>query len=97
MTAIQGTPHIHIPMTQLADFCRCWKIAELVLFGSVLRDDFGHDSDIDVLVTFVDRKALVDRETLRGELEALFGRKVDLVYRRVIEHDENYLLRQDSA
>ena len=81
-------------MERIADFCRRWKIAELALFGSVLRDDFGPASDVDVLITFMDRKALVDREAMRRELEALFGRKVDLVYRRVIEHDENYLLRK---
>ena len=86
-------PRISIAMEQIADFCRRWKIAELALFGSVLRDDFGPDSDIDVLITFMDRRALVDREAMHRELEAMFGRKVDLVYRRVIERDENYLLR----
>jgi len=43
---------LEIPKEKLADFCRKWKIAELSLFGSVLRDDFRPGSDIDVLVTF---------------------------------------------
>jgi len=44
--------NIKIPKEEIADFCRKWKIAELSLFGSVLRDDFRPDSDIDLLVTF---------------------------------------------
>jgi predicted nucleotidyltransferase len=45
-------PHLSVPHQQLAEFCRRWKVTELSLFGSVLRDDFRPDSDIDVLVTF---------------------------------------------
>lgn len=41
------TPH------QLADFCQHWQIAELALFGSILRDDFTPSSDIDILVTYL--------------------------------------------
>ncbi len=47
-------PHIAIPRNKLTEFCRKWKIREFALFGSVLRDDFRPDSDIDVLVTFSD-------------------------------------------
>jgi predicted nucleotidyltransferase len=45
-------PRIVIPKERIADFCRRWKITELALFGSVLREDFRADSDVDVLVTF---------------------------------------------
>lgn len=45
-------PKIHMPLEQIEDFCRRWKIKEFSLFGSVLRADFRPDSDIDVLVTF---------------------------------------------
>ena len=41
-----------IPSDQLAEFCRRWKVAELALFGSALREDFRPDSDVDLLVTF---------------------------------------------
>jgi predicted nucleotidyltransferase len=41
--------NIEIPKTQIVDFCQPWKITEFALFGSVLRDDFRPDSDIDVL------------------------------------------------
>ncbi len=45
-------PHIDLPKTKIAEFCKKWKIREFSLFGSVLRKDFRPDSDIDVLVTF---------------------------------------------
>jgi predicted nucleotidyltransferase len=73
--------NIDIPRNEIEAFCRKWKIKELSLFGSVLRDDFRPDSDIDVLVSFEpdapwDLFHLVD---MRDELMALFGRDVDLV------------------
>jgi predicted nucleotidyltransferase len=46
--------YLDVPEQMIADFGRRWKITELALFGSVLRDDFRPDSDIDVLVTFAD-------------------------------------------
>lgn len=45
------TTQIPVPYDDIAAFCRKWKIKELALFGSVLRDDFRSDSDIDVLIT----------------------------------------------
>ena len=47
-------PRIDIDREKIAAFCEKWQITELALFGSVLRDDFGPDSDVDVLVTFTD-------------------------------------------
>jgi predicted nucleotidyltransferase len=82
-------------MNQIAAFCQRWHVTEFALFGSVLRDDFGPDSDIDVLVEFAsEADLLADREEMRDELQALFGRPVDVVYRWVIEHDMNYLIRK---
>ena len=43
-------PAIAIPADRIADFCRHWKLTEFSLFGSVLRDDFRPDSDVDVLI-----------------------------------------------
>jgi predicted nucleotidyltransferase len=74
-------PHVSIPRQQLADFCRRWKVTELSFFGSVMRDDFGPDSDVDVLVTF-DSDAgwsLLDLVTMQDELASMVGRKVDLL------------------
>ena len=73
------SPKITIDRQRLADFCRRHHVRRLALFGSVLRDDFGPDSDVDVLVEFeaghVPGFALVN---LEDELSALVGRKVDL-------------------
>jgi predicted nucleotidyltransferase len=72
--------HIDIPMAGVREFCGRWKIVELSLFGSVLRDDFRADSDIDVLVTFAPDEtwSLLDLIAMRDELSELFGRQVDL-------------------
>ena len=87
---------IRVPNEKLADFCRRWKIIELSLFGSVLREDFGPDSDIDVLVTFAPDAAwrFYDLIDMREELERIFGRSVDLVERRLVETSENYIRRK---
>lgn len=65
---------------QIAEFCRRWKIVEFALFGSVLREDFRPDSDIDVLVTFAPDSSwsLFDWVDMKDELEALLGRKADV-------------------
>lgn len=65
-------------------FCRKWKVSELSLFGSVLRDDFQPDSDVDVLVSFAADApwSLFDWVEMIDELRALFGRDVDLVSKR---------------
>ena len=71
-----------IPATsqQIAEFCDRWQITEFALFGSVLRDDFRPDSDIDVLVTFSSesRWSLFDWVDMKDELESLFQRQVDI-------------------
>ena len=75
-----GHAHIDIPKERIADFCRRNRIRRLALFGSVLRDDFGPDSDVDVLVEF-EPEARVGLLRLAGmeiELGELLGRKVDL-------------------
>jgi uncharacterized protein len=85
-----------LPEEVLSRFCQHWKIRELALFGSVLRDDFRPDSDIDVLVTF-DTDAdwsLLDHVRMQKDLEALLGREVDLVSRRGIERSANWIRRQ---
>ncbi len=75
------TVHISIDRQKIAEFCRRWKVIELALFGSVLRDDFRPDSDIDVLVTFLpdSRWGLFQLVEMQEELEQILGRKVDLV------------------
>ena len=71
-------------------------MTELALFGSVLRDDFGPESDIDVLVSFDARArhTLFDMVEMEEELKAILGREVDLVSRRGIERSSNHLRRE---
>jgi predicted nucleotidyltransferase len=71
---------ISISRDKIADFCRRHHIRKLALFGSVLRDDFRHDSDVDVLVEFEPGVAigLIRLAGLELELSEILGRKVDL-------------------
>jgi uncharacterized protein len=74
-----ATPRIAIPNDQLADFCRRHHIRKLSLFGSVLRDDFSPDSDIDVLVEFeTGHEPGFDFFTMQDHLSEMLGYKVDL-------------------
>ena len=90
------TTQIHFDREKVVDFCQRWKIMEFALFGSVLSDDFRSDSDVDVLVTFMPdtRYSLFDLVHMQDELEQVFGRKVDLVERKSVEHSENYIRRK---
>lgn len=89
-------PNIQIPREEIAAFCRKWKIEELSLFGSALREDFRPDSDVDVLVRFSPEAhwGLFDLMRMEEELKTIFGREVDLVDRTVVEHSRNYLRRK---
>ena len=72
-------PHIEIPKDRIAEFCRINHIRRLALFGSVLRDDFGPDSDVDVLVEFEPGARVGLRFFgMEIELSEILGRKVDL-------------------
>ena len=87
---------VAVSKDKVAEFCRRWKITEFALFGSVLRDDFRPDSDIDVLVSFAPEACwrFYDLVSMKEELEAMFGRPVDLVEKRLVEHSENYIRRK---
>ncbi len=70
-----------LPRKEIEEFCKRWSITEFSVFGSVLREDFSADSDIDVLVT-IDPKAqigLFELIDMKLELEKMFKRPVDLV------------------
>jgi uncharacterized protein len=92
----QTKVRITLPRKKLVEFCKRWKITELALFGSVLRNDFRPDSDIDLLVSFSPRAkiSLFDLVRMQNELKEIFGRDVDLVERRAIENSENYIRRK---
>ena|ERR1700760_3852285 len=82
---------------KLRDFCRRWNVTAFWLFGSVVRDDFGPESDVDVMVTFAPeaRRTLFDMVHMEDELVEIFGREVDLMTRRAVEGSLNPI-RRDS-
>ncbi len=88
--------HIPIDMQQIQDFCERWQVTSFELFGSVLREDFRPDSDIDVPVTFApdSRISLLDMAQMAIELDEMFGRHVDLVERGSIEDSYNPIRRK---
>jgi hypothetical protein len=88
--------NIKVSMEQIKEFCDRWQIAEFALFGSVLRDDFRPDSDIDVMVQFHPEAhpTFFDLSTMEDELKTIFQRDVDLITRKGIESSRNYLRRK---
>jgi predicted nucleotidyltransferase len=88
--------NIQLPTQQLAQFCQKWLVEKLEFFGSVVRADFTLDSDIDILVRFSPHAewSLFDMAGMQLELEALFGRSVDLVERVSVEQSKNWIRRQ---
>ncbi|RZM82164.1 nucleotidyltransferase family protein [Leptolyngbya iicbica] len=91
-----------ITPAELATFCQRWQVAELSLFGSVLRDDFSEHSDVDVLVTYLPtaQRGLFEKMQMQEELETLLHRPVDLVSKTAIVQSRNWLRRRhilDSA
>ncbi len=86
-------PHIAIDYDKekLRDFCRKWKLTEFSLFGSVVRDDFGPESDVDVMVTFEEGNlwTLFSLVHMEDELAEIFGRPVDLCERPGVERSRN--------
>ena len=90
------TVAINIPKPQIDAFCAKWGIEKLELFGSVLRDDFRPESDIDVLATFVPESSLslFDLVDAESELASILGRPVDLLDRASVEQSENWIRRR---
>lgn len=87
---------IELPYDRLVEYCQKWKITRLEVFGSVLRSDFGPESDVDFLVTFEGdaRWSLFDIVHAEEELVSIVGRPVDLVSRGPIERSENWIRRR---
>lgn len=89
MSAIE--PAVPVDPEAIERFCRRWNIRELSLFGSVLTDAFGPNSDVDVLITFTDPSPDLGPwgeklDQMREELEAMFGRRVDLVQKKLVKN-----------
>jgi hypothetical protein len=88
MSTAAVTERIALDREKLAGFCRKWRITELALFGSVLREDFGPASDVDVLVTFATDApwSLWDFAAIRSELAQILGRRIDLIEKKAIRN-----------
>lgn len=83
-----STIQVELPQEALKLFCTRWNVSELSLFGSVLREDFRPDSDLDVLVSFEEKAniGLWDMAQMVIELESMFGRRVDLVEKEALSN-----------
>lgn len=87
--------NIAIPQAQIAAVCRHHHVRKLAVFGSVLRDDFGPDSDVDMLVEFESDypPTLTTLLTLERELTETLNRQVDLGEQQSVVEDPNYIRR----
>ena len=81
-------PRITIPKKKIGEFCNRWKVVEFSLFGSILREDFRADSDVDVLVSFAPnaKVSLFDLVEMQNELKTIFKRDVDLVEKDALKN-----------
>ena len=81
-------PRLRLDQERIAEFCRKWKVRELSLFGSALRDDFGPDSDLDFLVSFEPGASwdLFDLVDMKEEMETRLGRPVDIVEKEALRN-----------
>lgn len=73
-------PNITLEQREIAEFCERYHISKFSLFGSILRDDFRPDSDVDVLVEFVPGHVpgFITFSRMQRELSEILGRQVDL-------------------
>ena len=87
---------ISLSIKAIKAFCDRWQVDEFALFGSVLRDDFGPESDIDILIRFKTERTpgLFGIVEMERELGDMSGRRVDLVTRAAIEGSRNYIRRK---
>ena len=88
---------LKIQPVQLEEICQQWQITELALFGSVLRDDFNPQSDVDILVSFAKSTKITffDLDAIEEQLSKLLDRSVDLVTKRAIEQSHNWIRKQN--
>jgi predicted nucleotidyltransferase len=82
---------INVQDEKISEICKRYKINELAIFGSALRDDYNENSDIDLLYVFGENTthSLFDIVRIKEELEKLFGKPVDFVSRKAIEQSRN--------
>lgn len=88
---------LNIPDDKIASLCKQWRIIELALFGSAVRNELRPDSDIDMLVTFEEgaEPTLFDMSRLSRELSELLDRDVDVLTRRAVQESRNPYRRRE--
>ena len=93
---MQRQTAVTLPSQKIDDFCQRWNVIEFALFGSVLRDDFDEQSDVDVLVTFAPGVVYTFRllTAMQDELEVILGRPVDLLDKEAVQQSPNYIRRR---
>ena len=89
--------HLEFDPETLRHFCEKWGVAELAVFGSVLRDDFRPDSDIDFLVTWAPgvQRTYWELCEMKDELSCMVQRAVGLAQKELVESDFNPIRRQN--
>ncbi|ACK72285.1 DNA polymerase beta domain protein region [Gloeothece citriformis PCC 7424] len=97
MEMINLEQRLNVSYEQLGQLCQAWNIIELALFGSVLREDFNSNSDIDILVSFAEnaRITFFDLDIIEAQLSQLFNRPVDLVTKKSILNTHNWIRRKN--
>jgi len=88
---------IPLPMDAIEAWCRKWDVTQVAVFGSILRDDFRPESDIDVIVSFSPKVLQSFRLwfEMQEEIEGILGRKVDLLDSAVVEKIRNPYLKPE--
>ncbi len=92
-------PRIAVAEDDIVAFCERWDIDEMAVFGSVLRDDFGPDSDVNLLVTFspnaYQKYSYFDLFEMEREIGDMLARRASISTRYAIECDDNDLRRKE--
>ena len=86
-----------VSLTAIELFCQRWNIVEFAVFGSILREDFCPESDIDVLVEFKPefKRGLTETTQMKEELQDMVERKVDFIVKKALKRSENWLRRKN--
>jgi predicted nucleotidyltransferase len=88
---------LNLPQIEITQICQQWQITKMSLFGSILRDDFNSNSDIDILIQFSPdaRQGLFTLAKLKHKLEDITGRSIDIVVQESVENSNNWIRKNE--